>query len=63
MVVSLGPSHRNKSLKNLKKQYNLSIDKRKIQLEQNLASLGYHHVAAKLHHDVTAKLNVHVVEG
>jgi len=46
----------------LKKQYNLSIDKRKIQLEQNLASLGYHHVAAKLHHDVTAKLNVHVVE-
>ena len=33
----------------LKKQYNLSIDKRKIQLEQNLASLGYHRVVAKLH--------------
>ena len=46
----------------LKQQYDLSIDKRKIQLEQNLASLGYHQVASKLHHDVTAKLNVHVVE-
>lgn len=45
----------------LEKQYNIKVDKRKIQLESNLASLGYHHVAIKLHHDVTAKMNVHVV--
>lgn len=47
----------------LNKQHNIKIDKRKIQLEQNLASLGYHHVEVKLHHDVTAKINVHVIEG
>ncbi|MBF6625419.1 50S ribosomal protein L9 [Tuanshanicoccus lijuaniae] len=46
----------------LNKQYKIEIDKRKIQLEQNLSSLGYHHVDVKLHHDVTAKINVHVVE-
>ncbi|MBK0348373.1 50S ribosomal protein L9 [Aerococcaceae bacterium zg-ZJ1578] len=46
----------------LNKQYKIEIDKRKIQLEQNLSALGYHHVEVKLHHDVTAKINVHVVE-
>ncbi|MBD3949748.1 50S ribosomal protein L9 [Tuanshanicoccus lijuaniae] len=46
----------------LNKQYKIEIDKRKIQLEQNLSSLGYHHVDVKLHHDVIAKINVHVVE-
>lgn len=47
----------------LNKQFDLKIDKRKIHLEHNLASLGYHHVEVKLHHEVTAKINVHVVEG
>lgn len=46
----------------LKKQFKIEIDKRKIQLENNLAALGYHHVNVKLHHDVMAKINVHVVE-
>lgn len=46
----------------LNKQYGIKIDKRKIHLEHNLASLGYHHVEVKLHHDVLAKINVHVVE-
>lgn len=46
----------------LNKQFDLKIDKRKIHLEHNLASLGYHHVEVKLHHEVTAKINVHVVE-
>ena len=47
----------------LNKQYGIKLDKRKIQLNQNLAALGYHHVEVKLHHEVTAKINVHVVEG
>lgn len=46
----------------LKKQYQLEVDKRKIQMPQNLSSLGYHNVEVKLHHDVTAKIKVHVVE-
>ena len=46
----------------LDKQFKIKIDKRKIQLVQNLASLGYHHVEVKLHHEVSAKINVHVVE-
>lgn len=47
----------------LNKQYNIVVDKRKIQMEQNLSALGYHHVEVKLHHEVTAKINVHVIEG
>lgn len=46
----------------LKKQHKIEIDKRKIQLENNLSALGYHHVPVKLHPEVTAKINVHVVE-
>lgn len=46
----------------LKKQYKIEVDKRKIQMENNLSALGYHHVEVKLHHDVTAKINVHVIE-
>lgn len=45
----------------LKKQYKIQIDRRKIQLENNLASLGFHHVDVKLHSDVTAVINVNVV--
>nr|WP_276933249.1 50S ribosomal protein L9 [Globicatella sulfidifaciens] len=46
----------------LKKQYNIEIDRRKIQMEQNLSSLGYHNVEVKLFQDVFAKIKVHVVE-
>ncbi|MGO4928285.1 50S ribosomal protein L9 [Fundicoccus sp. Sow4_D5] len=45
----------------LKKQYKIKIDRRKIQLENNLASLGFHRVDVKLHSDVTAVINVNVI--
>ncbi|EPE62252.1 ribosomal protein L9 [Exiguobacterium sp. S17] len=38
------------------------IDKRKIELEHPIKALGFTKVPVKLHHDVTALLNVHVQE-
>ena len=45
-----------------KKQHNLTIDKRKIDLKQNIASLGNYKVEVKLHKNVTANIEVLVVE-
>jgi large subunit ribosomal protein L9 len=47
----------------LQKQYQIKIDKRKLDLKQPIRSLGYTKVPAKLHHEVTATINVHVVQG
>ena len=46
----------------LKKQHGHKVDKRKIELEEGIRSLGYTKVPVKLHHEVTATLNVHVKE-
>ncbi len=45
----------------LNKQYKIKIDRRKIQLESNLASLGFHQVEVKLHSEVTAVIHVNVI--
>ncbi|MCK5761399.1 MAG: 50S ribosomal protein L9 [Candidatus Izimaplasma sp.] len=45
-----------------KKQNGLEIDKRKIQLKDNMAALGNYSVDVKLHKNVTAKIEVLVVE-
>lgn len=45
----------------LNKQYNVKLDKRKIELASPIRSLGYTNVPVKLHHEVTAKIKVHVV--
>lgn len=45
-----------------KKQLNIDIDKKKIVLAEPVKSLGTHIVKIKLHPQVTASLNVHVVE-
>ena len=45
-----------------KKQNNLEIDKRKIQLKDNISALGNYNVEVKLHKDVTAIIEVLVVE-
>ncbi|QMS85392.1 50S ribosomal protein L9 [Candidatus Xianfuyuplasma coldseepsis] len=45
-----------------KKQHKLTIDKRKIDLKQNIASLGNYKVEVKLHKNVTATIEVLVVE-
>jgi large subunit ribosomal protein L9 len=46
----------------LKKQHQMNVDKRKIQLDQPIRSLGVTKVPVKLHPEVTATLAVHVVE-
>ena len=43
-------------------QLGLKIDKKKIQLKEQIKSLGVHNVPIKLHPKVTAELKVHVVE-
>ena len=43
-------------------QLGLKIDKKKIQLKEQIKSLGVHNVPIKLHQKVTTELKVHVVE-
>jgi len=45
-----------------KKQHQLELDKKKIVLDGEIRTLGTHVVSVKLHHEVTAKLKVHVSE-
>mgnify|MGYP000060304725 CR=1 FL=1 len=46
----------------VKTQYEKVLDKKKIQLEEPIRSLGVHEVKVKLHPQVTATLRVHVNE-
>ncbi|TMN22254.1 50S ribosomal protein L9 [Lentibacillus cibarius] len=46
----------------LKKDYGYKIDKRKIELDEPIRTLGYTKVPVKLHQEVTGTINVHVVE-
>ncbi|KLV20088.1 50S ribosomal protein L9 [Niallia circulans] len=46
----------------LNKKHQIKIDKRKIELNDAIRSLGVTKVAVKLHHEVSATLNVHVKE-
>lgn len=46
----------------LKKKYGHEVDRRKIELPDPLRSLGHHKVPVKLHTDVTATINVEIVE-
>ncbi len=46
----------------VKEQYNLEIDKKKIQLAENLKNFGTYEVTVKLHPQVAAKLTVKVAE-
>jgi large subunit ribosomal protein L9 len=46
----------------LNKQYKIKLDKRKIELNNPIRSLGYTSVPVKLHPEVTAKIKVHVVQ-
>ncbi len=46
----------------LKKTHNIKVDRRKIEMDQPIRTLGVTKVPVKLHHEVTATLNVHVVE-
>jgi len=46
----------------LKKQFKIKVDRRKIDLNEPLRALGHHKVGVKLHHEVIGVINVHVVE-
>ena len=46
----------------VKKQMNLDVDKKKIQLKEAIKTLGTHIVSVKLHPEVTAELKVVVKE-
>ncbi len=46
----------------LKKQHKITIDKRKIEMDEPIRTLGVTRVPVKLHPDVSATLNVHVIE-
>ena len=47
----------------LQKKHKIKIDKRKIEMDDAIRTLGYTKVPVKLHTEVTATLNVHVKEG
>lgn len=47
----------------LLKKHGIKIDKRKMELADAIRTLGHTKVPVKLHHDVTAVLDVHVKEG
>ncbi|NCU17171.1 50S ribosomal protein L9 [Pallidibacillus pasinlerensis] len=46
----------------LQKQHNIKVDRRKIEMEDAIRSLGVTRVDIKLHSEVMATLDVHVVE-
>jgi ribosomal protein L9 len=46
----------------LKKSYSLNVDKRKIELNENIHSLGNYEVKIKLHKEVSAIINLQVLE-
>lgn len=46
----------------LKKDHQMKIDKRKMELDEPIRALGYTKVPVKLHPEVTATLTVHVSE-
>ncbi|CAG9609062.1 50S ribosomal protein L9 [Pseudoneobacillus rhizosphaerae] len=47
----------------LLKKFNIKIDKRKMELNDAIRTLGFTKIPVKLHTEVTATLNVHVKEG
>lgn len=46
----------------LAKQFDLKLDKHKVDLPEPIRALGFTNVPVKLHADVTAKIRVHVAE-
>ncbi len=46
----------------LKKTHGIKMDKRKIELDQPIRSLGYTDVPVKLHQEVTGTIKVHITE-
>ncbi len=45
----------------LKQQYNIDIDKRKVEIKETVKSLGNYPVTIKIHSEVTAKIEMKVI--
>lgn len=52
----------NKQISEVLEKQKIKVDKRKIEMEEPIRSLGVTRVPVKLHPEVTATLNVHVIE-
>ncbi|UJW59561.1 50S ribosomal protein L9 [Bacillus sp. A116_S68] len=52
----------NKQIAERLKKMNMKVDKRKIEMDEPIRSLGYTNVTIKVHPKVTATLKVHVAE-
>ena len=46
----------------MKKQHDLKVDKKKIDLPNGIQTLGYTNVKIKIHNQVEGTIKVHVVE-
>ena len=62
MVVYLVQLLQSKLQMQLQKTHGIKIDKRKMELDEAIRSLGFTNVPVKLHQDVKATLKVHVTE-
>lgn len=46
---------------NLKEQYNINVDKKKISIQETIKMLGNYFVEIKLHEGITAKLAISII--
>lgn len=47
----------------IQSQYNLEIDKRKIELKEAIKALGTHSVTVRVHPEITGKIEVKIIQG
>lgn len=47
----------------LKKDHNIDIDKRKIELKETIKGLGDYEAVIKVHPEITSKIKVHIIVG
>ena len=50
------------NIKLLEEQLGMTIDKRKIEIDKSINSLGIHNVTVDLHKDVRAEFQVHIIK-
>ncbi len=46
-----------------KKQYDIDLDKKKVEIKEPIKSLGTYDVVIRVHPSITSVIKVHVVEG
>jgi large subunit ribosomal protein L9 len=47
----------------LKKDHNIDIDKRKIEVKEGIKGLGDYDAVIKVHPEITSKIKVHIIAG